>query len=151
MSEYYVAGKTAATAATINNVGGALWNPGSSPIDVFEIGWNKAVATADELAVVRITARGTATSTVTPTSVNDTENSRAPASGAVVDVTYSAQPTVGAIYMYRWNLPASIGCGIILTFPTGIRVPGGAGLAIATPIATILQPADVMFRFADPA
>lgn len=152
MSDYIVGGRTAATAATANHVGASLWNPHASiPMRITEIAWAKTVATADNLAIMRITARGTAGSTVTPTIVNDVFRGVAPPSGALLDLAaFTGQPTLdGAVYMHRWNLPAAVGAGIFWALRTPIRVPAGTGLALVTPVATILQPADVTFSWSE--
>lgn len=143
---YRVAGRTAATAATADNVGGALWNPhATKDITVYEVHWFKTVATTDHLALIRTTTRGTASATETPDIDNDDLNLLAPISGALLDRTYSAQPTVSGPAMQRINLPPAIGAGMIWVFEKGIRVPPGEGLACAVPtgISTILQPADM--------
>ncbi len=152
MSDYAVGGRSSATAATANHAGAALWNPHSTiPLRVTEIAWSKTVATADNLAIMRITARGTAGSTVTPTIVNDFLRGVAPPSGALLDLAaYTVQPTLdGSLYLYRWNLPAAVGAGIFWTFRTPLRVPPGTGLALVTPPGTVLQPADVTFAWTE--
>lgn len=150
--DYYVAGRTAATAATANHAGAALWNPHASiRLQVREIHWFKTVATVDNIAVVRISARGTAGSTVTPTIGNSSQRGVAPTSGALLDLaTYSAQPTItDTIPLLRANFPAAIASGAMFALQEPIEIPPGAGLAIVTPVATILQPADVMFRWTE--
>ena len=145
-------GRTAATAATANVAGCALWNPHASiRLRVYEIWWCKTVATVDNLALVRISARGTATSSITAVQANETDYAGAPTSGAILDVTYSAQPTIisSTAPLMRWNLPAAVGSGAIWSFPEEIEIPAGQGLAIITPPAVILQPADVTFRWAE--
>lgn len=147
--EYSVGGRSAATAATANHVGAALWNASSTrALWVTQISWAKTVATADNIALARISARGTAGSTVTPVQQNDATYDAAPPTGALLDLAaYSAQPTVisTAAYMWRWHMPAAIGAGFILPWPGALLVPPGAGLALLTPPATVLQPADVTF------
>jgi hypothetical protein len=144
-----VAGRSAATAATADNFACALWNPASTKdLWVIEVALAKTVATADNHGIVRITARGTQTSTVTPDTDNAWNRDGTPPTGAVLDVTYSAQPTIASPYLKRWNLPAAIGAGFVFTFPNpGIRVPAGTGLGIATPVAVILQASDVTYTW----
>lgn len=151
MARYAVAGRSAATAATADNFGAALWNPHASrSLYVVEIHWFKTVATRDDVEIARITARGTATVTVTPDVDNDYARIVAPVTGALLDTTYSAQPTIAGPAMYRNVLPAAIGAGFIYAFGgPGIEIPFGTGLGIGTPVATILQPADVTFIFDD--
>lgn len=143
---YRVAGRTAATAATADNCAGALWNPhATKDITVYEVHFFHVTGTADNEGLTRITARGTASSTVTPDIDNDDARLLAPISGALLDVTYSAQPTLASPYLQRINLPAAIGAGFIWVFERGIRVPAGTGLALATPTAVILQAGDLTF------
>jgi hypothetical protein len=151
MSRYRVGGRTVDTAATADNVGAALWNPSTSKgIYVEEVHWAKVGATVDNPGLVRISARGTATTTVTPDIDNDDANALAPVSGALLDVAYSAQPTITAPYMHRTNLAAAGGAGFIWTFrDPGIFIPAGEGLAIATPVAVILQDSDVTFVWSE--
>jgi hypothetical protein len=145
MGFYSVAGRTAATAATADNFGGSLWNPSATKsLWVVEIAFAKTVATVDNQGVVRISARGTATTTTTPDTDNAWDRDGTPPSGALLDIAYSAQPTIASPYQKRWNLPAAIGSGFIFTFPgPGIKVPAGTGLGLATPVAVILQPGDL--------
>lgn len=149
MRAYSAGGRTAATAATANHAGAALWNASTTKsIFVTVISWSKTVATADNLGLVRITTRGTAGSTVTPVAQNDADFDQAPPSGALLDLAaYTVQPTISSAtaYQFRWNLPATVGCGFILALPDVIEIPAGGGLCLVTPPATILQPADVSF------
>lgn len=150
MPRYAVAGRAAATAATADNVGAALWNPAAAKgLKVVEVHWFKITATADNLGIVRISTRGTQTLTVTPDADNDYERLVVPATGALLDLTYSAQPTLQTPYLKRINLPAAVGAGVMWVFPIPIDVPFGTGLAIATPTAVVLQSADVTFVFDD--
>jgi len=149
MSRYAVAGRSAATAATADQSGAVLWNPHSTKIiEVTEIWWFKTVATADNPAVIRTSTRGTTPgSTVTPDADNAFDRSATPQSGALLDLAaWATYPTVQGPYMHRENLPAAIGSGIVWAFPDDpIEIPPGTGLAVATPVATILQPGDVTF------
>lgn len=146
---FSVAGRSAATTATANHCGGALWNPSATKsIFVTQLSGSKTVATVDNIGLVRISARGTAGSTVTPVAQNDYSFDAVPPSGALLDLgAYTAQPTIVAAgaYIWKWNTPAAIGSGFILPFPKPLEIPAGAGLAIVTPPAVILQPYDYTF------
>lgn len=145
---YSVGGRSANTAATADHIAAALWNASSTkPILVREIWCFKTVATADNHALSRITARGTPGSTVTPDADNCWDhNKTAPQSGALLDLAaYSAQPTLAAPYLCRGNLPAAIGSGFIWVFNEPLVVIAGNGIAIGTPPATILQASDFTF------
>lgn len=153
MRTYSLGGRTVATAATQNHAGAQLWNPSASrTLFVTQIAWSKTIATADNLAVVRTSARGTAGSTVSSALQDDYDYDGAPPTGAVLDLAaFSGQPTIvaSASPMFRWYLPAAIGSGFIWPCPAPIKVPPGTGLALITPTATILQPADVTFAWTE--
>lgn len=141
---YMVTGRTAATAATADNVGGAFWNPhATKPVFVYELYWFKTVATADNPAMVRTSTKGTVTTAVTPDVDNDYDHVAAPISISELDITYSAQPTLSKPYLGAWPLGAAIGMGFMwVASVKPILVKAGEGLAIATAQAVILQPAD---------
>jgi len=123
-----------------------LWNPHATmDLTVDEVHWFHTVGTVDNPGLVRTTTRGTQTLTVTPDIDNHDERLLAHITGAVLDLTYSAQPTIAGPYLQRINLPAAVASGFIWVFPLGIRIPAGTGLAIATPVAVVLQPADITF------
>lgn len=142
---YRVGGRTANTAATADNVGAALWNPhATKDIYLRELHWFQTAATVSNPGLVRISARGTASASVTPDIDNDDLRLLAPISGAILDITYSAQPTVSTPYLHRTNLPAAIGSGFIWVFVgLVLRIAAGWGIAVATPVAVILQASDV--------
>lgn len=152
MMNYMVGGRSANTAATADHVAAALWNPSSAvTMWVKEIWVFKTVGTADNHCLYYITGRGTAGSTVTPTINSDLERSLAPPSGALLDLAlYSVQPTLAAsLCIVRANLPATVGSGFIWVFSDPIRIKPGQGLAVATPVATILQASDFTFKWAE--
>lgn len=144
--------RTAATAATANAVAAVLWNPHASiRIRVYEVSWLKTVATADFLAVGRVSARGTATTSLAAAQANETDFMAAPPSGGVIDTAWSAAPTLvsTSALLYRAPLAAAVGAGFILPWGEEVEVPPGAGLAFFTPVATILQPADLSVAWAE--
>ena len=58
---------------------------------------------------------------------------------------FATEPVIAGPYMARTNLPAAIGAGFIWVFAEPIEVPAGTGLAVVTPVAVILQPADYTY------
>lgn len=148
-----LAGRTANTAATANHVAAQLWNASSTrTIWVTAIGWSKTVATADTVALKRSTARGaTPTTTITPTIASDWEREIIPPSLAVLELsTFTTQPTLEGVAAFQYSLPAAQASGFILPFETkdlqGIKIIPGAGLCLFTPVAAILNAADVFFN-----
>jgi len=149
MLSYNVAGRNGTVTATADRPYAILWNASSAKsIYVTEIGVTKTVATVDNHALVRVTARGTAGSTITPDADCHDDNQTSPESSAVLDLgDHSVAPTVSAPYKRRLHLPAVIGSGYVWTFPKGMRVKAGEGLGIVTPTAVAGQACDIYFAW----
>lgn len=146
-NRFSVAGRSAATAATADQ-GSHLWNPHASiSLFVKEVHAFKTVATADNMALIRTTTIGTTPGTaVTPDIDNHFPRRFAPISLAVLYLaTFATYPVVAGPYLMRAPMPAAIGAGVMWIFPEPIEVPAGTGLAVVTPVATILQPEDLTF------
>lgn len=147
MTLFAARGFTAATAATADHAIFGIWNPDTlRRIRVYEIGIFKATAgTAGDSAYLRrMTARGTASSTITPDADNSYEADDVPAAGWLLDLAaYSAQPTLAAPGMWGWVAAAVAGSGIIWPMPRGISVPPGAGLVVVQRAATIWPTSEV--------
>lgn len=151
MAQITLAGRTAATAATANHVAAAIWNPhASARIKVTEIHICTTTAGAANISIQRSTTRGTPGSTITPTIASASQRDLVAPSGAVLDLAaFTAQPTLEAPSLRRWNLPAAVGAGVILVFPEGVIVGPGAGLCIATPTAVIFPASDISVAYED--
>lgn len=150
MRTYSLAVRTVATAATAGKPGAVLWNPSSNKrLWVVQVGWSKITGTADFQAIARVTARGTQTTTLAAATANDFDNDGVPGTAATIDTAWSVDPTiVTATPNFRWNLGAAVGAGFIWNPPAskgGIELAPGAGLAVYTPVATIMQAADCTF------
>jgi hypothetical protein len=149
-NKHYIAGRNAATAATLRNVAAAIWNPHStSRIFVYEIWSFPSTAGATNLGVARITARGTASTSITAALDHSIERDTAAPSGFILDLAYSAQPTVSASDMQQSILPATIGNGMIWGFSDPITVPPGTGLALITITAAAYPISAVTFCVGD--
>jgi len=94
---------------------------------VWEIGVFSTTAVAGEVGLIRPTAVG---ATFTSSAVGAAEDNASTAGVAVVDTAAGTAPTIGTNYMRRIQLPASIGAGVIWTFPIGINVPISSSLAL---------------------
>lgn len=88
---------------------------------LIEIGLSCNAATASNVSLFRNTAAGyTAT---TSSSVGQAEKPTAAAGTSLVDSAWSTAPTVtAASRIRRFILPATIGAGLIWTFPEGIDI-----------------------------
>lgn len=152
MSAVYSArGRTVASNGTANHGVAALWNPHATQrLRVREIGLVAAAApgAGSTILVARISARGTAGSTVTPTIASAHNRGIDRPSGALLDLaTYSVQPTVDGIALRGWVLAAVAASGVILPFRDGIEIPPGAGLAIVNGAAIAVPASDVYFEW----
>lgn len=94
---------------------------------VFEIGVFATTAVAGEVGLIRPTAVG---ATFTSSAVGAALDNASAAGVAVVDTAATTAPTIGTNYMRRVQLPATIGAGVIWTFPLGINVPVSSSLAL---------------------
>jgi hypothetical protein len=94
---------------------------------VTEVGVFASTAVSGEVALVRPSAVGSGfTSSSTGAALDNVSGTGA----AVVDTAATTPPTIGTNYMRRIVLPASIGAGVIWTWPTGIVVPASGGLVL---------------------
>lgn len=99
-----------------------------------------------ELSLVQVT--GTASSygfgrpaaaAVTPgtTSTFQRDDSADPACVTTVSLTYGTSPTNPTNMHRRWNSAATVGVGIVWTFPRGIVVPVSGALTVANITASV--------------
>lgn len=103
----------------------------SRDLRVYEIGVSASTAASGTVALVRPTAVGaTFTSVGPPTANNGATDPQVGAGVAVIDTAATTAPTIGSIYMRQMVLPATIGAGIIWSFPEGIVVPVSSSLAL---------------------
>jgi len=139
---YIVRGRTVATAATIDHAIFSIWNPHATQ-RIKLIQWSifkEGVGTAaDGVRFRRISARGTAGSTVTPTIEHHSERAIAPPSGFLLDLAaFSAQPTLIAGELgIGWVAAAIAAGGGVFAIPGGIIIGPGTGLACLQTKATI--------------
>jgi hypothetical protein len=95
---------------------------------------------------IRISARGTAGSTVTPAIQNHSERAIAPPSGLLLDLSaYSVQPTLDstATPLFGYTFAAVSGSGFVYPIPGGWILGPGAGIGFAQVPATASVAFDV--------
>lgn len=111
----------------------AAWEirAGATPgrVRVLEIGIFLAAATASVYGIGRPQAIGDTPTTPVDFLVQDPNDVLAT---AVVQsaVAWGTGPTVPLAYLRRVSLPATIGTGIIWTFPTGLVIPASGSLVL---------------------
>lgn len=90
-------------------------------VRVWEIWVTAETAVAGTVGLVRATNAGTTPGGDTVAISEDYSNTRTVATH--VYTTYGTEPTQGAVYLRRCALAASVGSGLIWSFPEGIVVP----------------------------
>lgn len=110
--------------------GTAAWELRSTATDrlyVLEIGVFLAAATASTYAIGRPAAIG-----VTPTSPVTVlaEDPAAPAGTGTTALAWGTGPTVPTAFFRRVSFPATIGSGVIWTFPRGLIIPVSSSLVL---------------------
>lgn len=102
---------------------------------VLEIGLTSYTATVQDVGLGRPQAQG-----VTPVNVLfQAEDFAEIASVTNSSLSWATSPTVPLQYFRRWSAPATVGAGIVWTFPRGLTVPINASLVlwnIVTAVAT---------------
>lgn len=118
MARYSIGFQSAAAAA------GAAYAAFRAPTRnsrLVEIGVSCNAATASSISLFRNTAAGYAAST--SSSVGQQENPIDAAGTSLVDSAWTTAPTItAASRIRRFGLPATIGAGLIWTFPAGVWV-----------------------------
>lgn len=94
---------------------------------ILEMSIVQATATAQSLGLGRPQALG-----VTPgtTSTFQRDEPGAPACVTTTALTFGTSPTVPLVFHRRWNGSATIGVGIIWTFPRGLVIPVSSSLVV---------------------
>lgn len=94
---------------------------------ILELSVIQATGTAMSIGVGRPNAIG-----VTPgtTSTFQRDNPGDPACVTTTALSWGTSPTAPTIYLRRWNGAASIGVGIIWTFPRGLVIPVSSSLVV---------------------
>lgn len=93
---------------------------------ILEIGMVQATATAQSVGLGRPQAQG-----ITPVNVLFQADDPGDAASTVnASLSWGTSPTVPLIFHRRWNSAATIGVGIVWTFPRGLVVPVSSSLVV---------------------
>lgn len=107
------------TGLTIANASYGVYPPSTVRPRVLELSIIQATATAQSLGWGRPASIGTQTTAI----LFQQEEVADPAAVLNGHLTWSVQPTTPAIFSRRWNSAATIGVGIVWTFPRGFVIP----------------------------
>lgn len=122
----YSAGFQKTPAPTSGTLISQLRTPSTRDIRVWEVGIFVTSAVAPTVGLVRLATVGATFTSVTPTA-DDTSSG---AAQTICDTAATTAPTIATTYLRRVALPATIGAGIIWTFPVGLVVPISSGVAL---------------------
>jgi hypothetical protein len=120
---------------TVTTTAAAAWDVKASATNepaVMEIGVNLGAATASTYGLGRSGNTPTQTSPV----LLQAEDVDRPAAVTGCAVAWSVAPTVPAQFLRRVSLPATIGSGIIWTFPRGLILGAAAASLVLWNLAT---------------
>lgn len=94
---------------------------------LLEISVVQATATAQSLGFGRPAAIGVTPGTI---STFQRDDSADPACVTTQNASWATSPTAPTVYHRRWNSAATIGVGIVMTFPRGIIIPVSASFVV---------------------
>lgn len=126
MAIYSIAQRT-----TVTTIAAAAWEVRSTSANkpkMMEMGISLGAATASIYGIGRPQAIG-----ITPTSpltALDESDGNGPAGLTTCAVAWGTGPTVPANFFRRVSLPATIGAGVILTFPRGLGLPVSGSIVL---------------------
>ena len=125
MAIYSIGVRTSGVA--LSTAGWELRTGSSDRAYLLELGISLAAATASTFGLGRPAAIG-----VTPTSPVTllAEDSSAPAGTVQSALAWATGPTAPANFFRRISLPATIGSGVIWTFPKGLLIPVNSSLVV---------------------
>lgn len=99
----------------------------SRDVRVFEIGISVVTAVAGEIGIGRPANSPVAT---TSTAAGAPLDNVSGAGASLIDSAWSTAPTAPTVPWRRFQFPATIGAGVIWTFPNGIVVPASGNLVV---------------------
>lgn len=112
---------------TINQASAEMRSAASDRPRLLELSIIQATGTAQSLGFGRPNAIGVTPGTTTTPQADDPADAASTCTGAL---TWGTSPTAPTTYMRRWNSAATIGVGVIWTFPRGIVIAVSSSLVV---------------------
>lgn len=109
---------------TIANANFGIYPPATVRAAILEYSMVQATGTAQSIGLGRPATIGTPSGAV----LFQQDDPGDPAAVVNGHITWSAQPTAPTIYHRRWNSAATIGVGVVWTFPLGLIVPASGAV-----------------------
>lgn len=119
---------------TINNASAELRTTAAVKCRVLEISLCQLTATASSHGLGRPAAQGVTPATTTTFQRDDSAD---PACVTTLNLTWGTSPTAPTTYHRRWNSAATVGVGVVWTFPRGLIVPVSASLVTFNVTASV--------------
>ena len=116
---------------TVTTIAAASWELRSASTGkpkVMELGYSLGAATASIIGIGRPAAIGV--TPTTPLTVIDESDGNGPTGLTTCAVAWGTAPTVPTNFFRRASLPATIGAGIIFTFPRGLGIPVSSSIVV---------------------
>lgn len=134
MAVYSMAVRT--TNTTINNANVEIIAAATNKPKLMELGFAQVTGTASSYGFGRPAATG-----VTPTTpvnlVDEADGDSAVTGLTTTALAWGTSPTAPAVYARRINTPATVGAGVIWTFPRGFAIPKTKSLVVFNVTATV--------------
>lgn len=111
------------TNVTIANANQEIRTTAAVKARILEISVVQVTATAQSQGFGRPAVQGVTPGTISTFQRDDTAD---PACVTTTNLTWGTSPTAPTSYHRRWNSAATIGVGIVLTFPRGLVIPVSA-------------------------
>lgn len=108
---------------TISNANTELRTTAGVKARILEWSMIQATGTAQSQGIGRPAAQGVTPAT---TSTFQRDDSADPACVTTTNLTWGTSPTAPSNYHRRWNSAATVGVGIVWTFPRGVIIPTSA-------------------------
>jgi hypothetical protein len=115
------------TNLTINQACVEIYTPATLAVKVLEIGVGVVTATSYTVGLGRPQAQGV---TPVPVAFQPEQNASNPAAKTNASLSWGTSPTVPAVFLRRFITPATIGSGVIWTFPRGLELPANSSLVL---------------------
>lgn len=112
---------------TISQASAEIRTTASVKARLLEMGLMQATGTAQSLGLGRPAAIGVTPGTTYTFQRDDIAD---PACVTTVSATWATSPTAPTTYHRRWNSAATIGVGIVWTFPRGVILPVSSSLVL---------------------
>ena len=122
------------TNVTINNSSCEIRTDVGVKARLLELSLIQVTGTASSYGFGRPAARGVTPAT---SALFQRDDSADPACLTSQNLTWGTSPTAPLVYHRRWNSAATVGVGIVWTFPRGIIMPVSASLTIFNITTTV--------------